>query len=278
MTKIFRNFAIFTALALAFALPASAQFGTVGSVALSGACKYQPTLGVNVATGILYVCGTGHTWVSPFNSTGTFTNKTFDTNGTGNVFKSKGTTVSAVTAPIGVFQGVTATAITDTNFNVLTGPAISVAAGTNGVNLANKALRIKFSGVYTNAAASLLNVDVALCTVSGCATGTVVAPAGCVVTSTNQANTLTAGQFEGECILITATTGAAGTLMAKSSAAFNLGATTAAVLSRFGDTATAVSAAVDLTVAEFIHPRFKYSTSNAGNTATLQALVVEVIN
>lgn len=177
---------------------------------------------------------------------------------------------------LGTFQGTSSTSITTGNFTVLTGPAISIPASV--ANIAGKRIRVHGSGVYTNAAASLLNADIALCTVSGCGSGTVVAPAGCVVTSTNQANNLTNGQFTFDCTFTTATTGAAGTLMAKATAGFNLGAATTAVQSIFADTATAASAAVDLTVAEFVHPRFKFTTSNAGNSATLQEVSVEVLN
>jgi hypothetical protein len=66
--------------------------------------------------------------------------------------------------------------------------------------------------------------------------------------------------------------------MAKSHGWFNLGATTASAMSSFMDTATAVSAAVDLTQDEYVVPQFKFTTSNAGNAATLQQMTIEQLN
>jgi hypothetical protein len=120
-------------------------------------------------------------------------------------------------------------------------------------------------------------VEVMLCTVSGCGSGTVVAPAGCAVTTTNQANNLTNGQFWIDCTLTTTSTvGSAGTFIAKSQVSANLATTTAGPQSLFADTATAVSAAVDETVQEFVNIAFKFTTSNAGNSATLHEMDVVV--
>lgn len=232
--------------AMVFAVPANAQF----TAAWSGGCA--PTtatapmsFALDLLTGIVYSAG----------------------NGTGYVRQD---------FTLGVYQGVTATAITDANFNTLTG-ATAIKIPTGVANCANAHIRVRGSGVYTNAAASLLNVQLALCQVQGCASGTVVTPAGCLSTSTNQANNLTNGQFTFVCDLSTATTGTAGTLMAKSVGSYQLGAATTAALSAFADTATAVSAAVNLTVAEFFGVQFKFSTGNAGNTVTLQQVTAELV-
>jgi hypothetical protein len=179
---------------------------------------------------------------------------------------------------LGVYQGTTAVGITDTAFHALIAAASDVKIPAN-FTTAGKTYRIHAEGVYTNAAASLLNVDIQLCTVSGCATGTVVAPAGCAVVTTNQANNLTNGQWKIDCDLIaTSTVGASGTFMAKATVGANLGAATSAVSSQFQDTVVAVSAAVDETVAEFVNPAFKFSTSNASNFATVNLVTVDVIN
>lgn len=172
------------------------------------------------------------------------------------------------------FQGTTATSITDGAFNKLTGPALKIPAGV--ANQLGAHITVVYKGVYTTAAASLLNVEINLCQVLGCASGTTLAPAGCVVISTNQANVLANGQFEATCEMVVSAVGSSGTVMAKSKANFNLGATTAAVSSEFQDTATAVSAAVDLTVDEFVHPHFKFTTLNAGNAATLQSMTLTI--
>jgi hypothetical protein len=175
----------------------------------------------------------------------------------------------------GSYQGTTAVGITDTAYHVLIAASndILIAAGTSGVPF--ETLTIHGDGVYTTAAASLLNAEAMLCQVSGCASGTVVAPAGCTFTTTNQANNLANGQFTFDCRLVaTATVGASGTFMAKGDACANLGAALTAVLSCFADTATAASAAVNETVNEYINIGFKFTTSNAGNSATLLDMTV----
>lgn len=176
---------------------------------------------------------------------------------------------------IGIYQGTTATAITTGNFTPLLGPTTQkIRAGT--ANTAGRLVTVRYGGVYTTGAASLLNTEVSLCTVALCASGTVVSPVGCVVTTTNQANVLANGQFYAECYFITATTGSAATLMAKSSGQYQLGSAVTAALSPFGDLATALSTAVDLTVDEFVQPQFKFTTSNAGNSATLQFMTISI--
>lgn len=182
---------------------------------------------------------------------------------------------------LGIYQGTTSVGITTTNYTQLIAAASDIAIPASSIAVAStkKHIRIHAQGIYTNAAASLLNAEVMLCTVSGCASGTVVAPAGCAITSTNQANNLTSGQWTLDCTLTsTATVGASGTFMAKGVASFNLGAATSAVQSAFADTATAVSAAVDQTVAEYVNVAFKFSTSNAGNSAIVHSLSVEFVN
>lgn len=177
------------------------------------------------------------------------------------------------------YQGTTSVGITDTAFHALIAAASDIKIPANTIAAAGKVVHVHGYGVYTNAAASLLNAEVMLCQVSGCATGTVVAPAGCAVVTTNQANNLANGQFEIECDLVsTSTVGASGTFMAKSHVCANLGAATSAVSSCFNDTATAVSAATDETVDEFVNVAFKFSTSNAGNSAIVHLAKVELGN
>jgi hypothetical protein len=169
--------------------------------------------------------------------------------------------------------------ITDNTFHALIAANSDVQIPANFTNINPRKLEIHASGHYTNAAASVLNGEVMLCQVSGCATGTVVAPAGCTVTSTNQANNLTAGQWWIDCTLTTtATLGSSGTFTAKSGLCVNLGATTAVGCTDFLDTsAGAASAAVDQTVAEFVNIGWKFTTANAGNSATLDEMHVQVL-
>lgn len=177
---------------------------------------------------------------------------------------------------LGRKQTASSTSITNNTATALSGVEVLVPAGL--VNTAGKNLHVKVRGIYTNAAATTLKADVRLCTVSGCATGTVVAPAGCSIVSASQANNLTNGQFEADCELTTVTTGASGTFMAKGKAGYNIGANTAVALTEYADTATAVSAAVDLTVAEYINIFWTFGTGNAGNSVTPMSVNVELTN
>jgi hypothetical protein len=173
-----------------------------------------------------------------------------------------------LTRSLGAYQGTTVVGITDTAFHALIAAASDPSIPANLANINPRKITCHGDGVYTNAAASVLNVDLQVCTVSGCGSGTVVSPAGCAVTTTNQANNLTNGQWSLDCTLTTTSTlGTAGTFMAKSTVSANLAATTAGPYSVFPDTAVAVSAAVDETVQEFLNPAFKFTTSNAGNSA-----------
>lgn len=179
---------------------------------------------------------------------------------------------------LGTYQGTSSVGITDTNFHALIAAASDVKVPANTLNAAGKKIRVHGSGVYTNAAASLLNARVDLCTVSGCATGTDFAAAGCAVVTTNQANNLSNGQFSIDCTFTaTSTLGASGTAMAKALVCANLGAAVTAVQSCFQDQATAVSATFDETVDEFVNISFKFSSSNAGNSATLHEMDVQLV-
>jgi hypothetical protein len=184
-----------------------------------------------------------------------------------------------VSRGLGVYQGTTSVGITDTAFHALVAAASDIKIPANTLNVAGRTCKAHASGVYTNAAASLLNARIDLCTVSGCASGTDFAAAGCAVVTTNQANNLTNGQWSIDCdFTTTSTVGASGTLMAKALMGANLGAATTAVQSFFQDTATAVSAAVDETVDEFVNVSFKFSTSNAGNSAIAHELHAWCVN
>ena len=184
-----------------------------------------------------------------------------------------------LTRSLGAYQGTTSVPITTANFTPLVAAASDIQIPANLANITPRKIRVHGSGVYTNAAASVLNAELMLCQVSGCASGTVVAPAGCAITSTNQANNLTNGQFWFDCSLSTTSTiGASGTFIAKGQLCINLGATTAVGCTDFLDTATAASAAVDETVAEFVNIAFKFTTSNGGNSAILLEYDVKLDN
>lgn len=209
----------------------------------------------------------------------TITGATQDITGNINAVPPPALIYADLSQSLGAYQGTTSVPITTTNFTPLIAAASDIKIPANLANINPRKIRAHCSGVYTNAAASLLNAEISLCTVSGCGSGTVVAPAGCAVVTTNQANNLTNGQWSIDCTLTTtSTTGSAGTFMAKSTVCANLGAATSAAQSCFNDTVTAVSAAVDETVDEFINPQFKFSTSNAGNSAVVNECDVKVDN
>lgn len=219
----------------------------------------------SVAAGGIYtgtITGGGsNAYVGQYFNTAGFTNTT---NNKVLALCTASTATTLTLAGATVAETATATAATD----------IPLQAATVGVP--GKVIRIHGAGVYTNAAASLLNAEVMLCQVSGCGSGTVVAPAGCAVVTTNQANNLTNGQFHIDCTLTaTATVGASGTFWANGTVCANLGAATSAIVSCFDDTAVAASAAVDETKNEFVNIGFKFTTSNAGNSVTLQNLTVD---
>jgi hypothetical protein len=173
------------------------------------------------------------------------------------------------------YEGTTSVPITTGSTDTAIGPSCLIPAGY--ANQANKTLVVKGFGNYTTGASSALALKVALCTVSGCGSGTVVKPTGCVITSGAQTNAIT-GQFDFECDLVTAATGASGTLMAKSADDFQIGASNAAGLTRYGDAATAVSAAVNLTTAEYVQVFFSFSASNGSDAAVLNLLTVNAAN
>jgi len=207
----------------------------------------------------------------------TITGSTQDITGNINAVPPPALMYADLTQSLGSYQGTTSVPITDTAFHALIAASSDIPIPANVTNISARKIRIHGSGVYTNAAASLLNAEVMLCTVSGCGSGTVVAPAGCAVVTTNQANNLTNGQFSIDCTLTTtSTTGSSGTFMAKALVCANLGAATSAAQSCFQDNVVAVSAAVDQTVQEFVNIAFKFSTSNAGNSAILLEADVKV--
>jgi hypothetical protein len=209
----------------------------------------------------------------------TITGSTQDITGNINAAPPPALTYADLTQSLGSYQGTTSVSITDTAFHALIPAASDIPIPANLANISTRKIRIHASGVYTNAAASLLNGEVMLCTVSGCGSGTVAAPLGCAVVTTNQANNLTNGQWSLDCTLTTtSTTGASGTFMAKALFCANLGAATSGAQSCFQDTLAAASAAtVDETVQEFVNIAFKFSTSNAGNSATVLEGDVQVV-
>lgn len=186
--------------------------------------------------------------------------------------------LSGTVSPIGNYIGTTAVNITTTSYTYLGGPILVPA---NSANYQNRRIRVHGSGLFTLAATSVLNVEISFCQVSGCASGTVVTPAGAVFTTASDANTASNQQWGIDETFTTSglDSGSGGTFMAKGTACINVSGTAAANASScFQDVSTAVSAAIVLTANEYIQVAFKFSTSNSGNYATLSDLSVEFVN
>lgn len=236
---------------------------TTSFVALAGPLTITSVAVGGVYTGTI-TGGAANALVGQRFNTAGFTN---GVNNVQNVLCTASTATTLTLSATTVAETATATASND----------IPLLANTLGVQ--GKRIRIHADGVYNTGAASLLNVEAMLCQVPGCGSGTIVLPAGCIVTTTNQANVLANGQWNFDCTLTTtATVGAAGTAWAKSMACVQLGAAATAALSCFADLATAASAAFDETKNQFVNIGFKFTTSNAANTATLQSYAVEVLD
>ncbi len=141
---------------------------------------------------------------------------------------------------------------------------------------ANKTFRIKGSGTYSLGASSTVAFGVKVCTISGCGSGTVVTP--CLFTTGSNTNTAVTSTFNFECTVGTVTAGASGTLLGKGTAAIEVGAANTAAATVFGDVTTAVTAAIDLTAADFIQTQVTFGSANASNTATLMIQSIEFLN
>ena len=254
-----------------------------GVVSITPGSNTNPTLTLNAAASAIngLTVTPGATTVYPIIGIGTTTDTNVGiavaTKGTGLFYNAAFGSLSDLIGGLGAYQGVTSVGITDTNFHALIAAASDILVPANAIQSAGRRIHVHGDGVYTNGAASLLNVELIICQTSGCATGTTVAPAGCAVVTTNQANNVTNGQFDIDCSLVsTSTTGASGTFMAKSKVCAQLGAAVTAASSCFNDQATAVSAAVSETVAEYLNIAFKFSTSNAGNSAILHSASADI--
>lgn len=143
-------------------------------------------------------------------------------------------------------------------------------------NRLNKTFRIKGSGTYSLGAASTVAFKIKLCTISGCASGTVVTP--CTFTTASNTNTSVTSTFNYECTVGTLTIGATGTLLGKGFAEIEVGAANTTAATVFGDVTSAATAGIDLTAADFIQSTVTFGSANASNTATLMIQSIEFLN
>lgn len=192
------------------------------------------------------------------------------------VMAAQAQTVVRVAGGVSPFQ-VAYTTTAQATANVATAQnLVAFALPAGKITKANKTFRIKGSGTYSLGAASTVAFGVKVCTISGCATGTVVTP--CLFTTASNTNTSVTSTFNFECTVGTVTAGASGTLLGKGVLAIEVGAANTTAATVFGDVTTAVSAAIDLTAADFIQTQVTFGSANASNTATLMIQSIEFLN
>jgi hypothetical protein len=157
-----------------------------------------------------------------------------------------------------------ATVVTATNPSAVANlMAFTITGG--ALNTTNKTILVKGSGSYTTASAQTptLKLDVVLCTVSGCGSGTVIT----LGTFTSAATTASVtNTWHLECLVGTAATGATGTLESQCESSIQLGATGGVLTPERRTTAnTAASSGIDLTGTVYLTFRATLSSSNASN-------------
>jgi hypothetical protein len=149
----------------------------------------------------------------------------------------------------------------------------------NLLNVAGRTIRIWTAGVYSTAATSTAQITLKakLCTVSGCASGTVInldsiqTIALASVTVTNNAWNL-AGYSS------TQTAGATAAFESHGILSIDLGSLTTAADSIFDDVNTATISSIDSTAALFLQITGAYSAASTSNSMTGRQLIVEVLN
>jgi hypothetical protein len=149
----------------------------------------------------------------------------------------------------------------------------------NTLNVVGRTLRVDVSGVFSTAAASVasLTFKVKLCTVSGCGSGTVIAP---ITTVTGATAALTASNlsFSQKSIISTQTAGSSSAYEAHGQLTIDLSSTAATPDSVYGDTNTATVGTIDSTGALFLQVTVAASAGSTSNSFTERQLVVEVLN
>ena len=149
----------------------------------------------------------------------------------------------------------------------------------NLLNVVGRTLRVYVAGVFSTAAASTasLTFKVKLCTVSGCGSGTVIAP---ISTATGATAALTASNlsFSQTSYISTQTAGATAAFEAHGFLDIDLSATAATSLSVYQDTNTATVGTIDSTAADFIQITCAASAASTSNSFTERQLIVTALN
>jgi len=140
------------------------------------------------------------------------------------------------------------------------------------INAANHALEIEVAGVYGSNATDTLALNIKLCQVSGCGSGTVVQVA---TTGTVTMSAATAQGWSARVRCNVFTSGASGTLDCQGSpGALFFSALTTAILD---DIVNAGTSTVNTTVDEFVSVSATWSSTNAANTITLRNFSVKIL-
>lgn len=180
-----------------------------------------------------------------------------------------------------IFPSVNVTPITTSGGSVTTDQnmmTLTLAAGC--LNSVGRTMRVYTVGVYSTAAASssAQTLEVKLCTVSGCGSGTVIDLCD-ITTSTLGAITVANNTWKLECMATTQTGGASAVFERSGTLTMDLLVGNAAADSIFLDpNATAVTSAIDSTASLFLQISGAFSAASASNTMTERQLVVEMLN
>lgn len=173
-------------------------------------------------------------------------------------------------------SGATGTSITNTTPVTANANSTSeqflmeLAAGAGYFNSSGQPFVINGAFVYTTPAAQTptITINVRLCTVSGCGSGTNRLLATIVTTATLAS--VTNNPVNINLMAVNHATGATGTLEVHGPLSVDLGALTATADSIFNDTNTAVSGTIDLTAALFVDFTVTFSTNAIGSNSITQ--------
>lgn len=147
---------------------------------------------------------------------------------------------------------------------------MELALGAGYLNSSGQPFVINGAFIYTTPVAQTptITINVRLCTVSGCGSGTNRLLAGIVSTATLAS--LTNNGINVNLLAVNHATGATGTLEVHGPLAIDLGTLTTSADSVFNDVNTAVSGTIDLTAALFVDFTVTFSTNAAGPNSLTQ--------
>jgi len=169
---------------------------------------------------------------------------------------------------------VTVNANVTTDQNLMT---CTIAANT--MNVVGRTMHVHAAGIFTTAAASTAQITAKakLCTVSGCATGTVLTLMN-IQTVAIGTLTITNNNWNLDFYATTQTAGASAVFEAHGQLVIDLGSLTSTADSVYGDTNTGTLSPIDTTGGTFLQITFAYSAGSASNSVSQRQGVVEWLN